>query len=267
MSSNETMFKNVELTTSTLGHVSYPFAVRVDGCGFSTRFATTKQTQIQDRVRNAPFSLAFERLMNGVASRVGKEFRATITERHSDEISFVFLAPSPTSTVVYGGKIQKLSSVIASACTAVFNTLLQEHLPQVHTEHLLYMFDGRVLQLTNEGETTPRAYLLHRTLSASRNWIAEWCTTQLRIAGVDGVSRKHTQPSSTNLELVYTQTGLRPMECLPYSLRFGRLFKGDAQFSIRLPLAPEVVWELLLEKDCSRLDDLLAQTDMVFTDF
>src|ERR1700677_2070818 len=173
--SSEVVFKNVEQTTSTLLRVTYPFVVRVDGRGFSSRFNDMKRAL---QTTHAPFSLEFEVVMNTVASRVAKEFGATITERHSDEISFVWLAPSDTATPPYGGKIQKLASLVASMTTAVFNSLMN---PQ---GDVLDIFDGRVLQLSVEGPTTPRAYLLHRSLSASRNWIAEWTTTQMRLAGL-----------------------------------------------------------------------------------
>lgn len=96
---------------------------------------------------------------------------ARIGYTQSDEISLVWQAKNPESSVFFDGKIQKMASVLAGLATAAFTKALLSSEPEfaAYAERLPH-FDCRVIQLPNRTETANM--LLWRNLDATKNAVS-----------------------------------------------------------------------------------------------
>lgn len=113
----------------------YTYA-RLDGRSFS------KLTKGLDR----PFDSGFSLLMQTVTQTLVEKTHAIIGYTQSDEISLAW----ETDKIFFGGKIQKLSSVLASMATSVF---VNEGSKYTNINFNSYPhFDGRVFCLDDEHE-------------------------------------------------------------------------------------------------------------------
>lgn len=86
-----------------------PVCVRLDGKGFS------KFTRHMAR----PYDERLSKLMQDVTVRLIEETNACVGYTQSDEISLAYWSESPS--LIFDGRVQKLTSVLASMCTAWFN--------------------------------------------------------------------------------------------------------------------------------------------------
>lgn len=123
--------------------VASPVYMRLDGRGFS------KFTKGMER----PFDPVFSQMMIEVAKELMRQFHCDIAYTQSDEISLGWKErPGELEFPLFGGKIQKLTSVIPGLATASLNQLCyaqggrfrywaKEHLPH---------FDGRVFQIEHD---------------------------------------------------------------------------------------------------------------------
>lgn len=75
-----------------------------------------------------------------------KYFQADFGYTQSDEITLIWLNPTPTK-LMFNGKSEKYTSLLASVCTAHFNRLVQQYLPQKAST--MAFFDARVFQVPN----------------------------------------------------------------------------------------------------------------------
>jgi len=138
-----------------------PICVRLDGKGFS------KWTKHLER----PFDQRLSNLMVDVASFLVEETHAKISYTQSDEISLIYYQPNFESEVYFDGKIQKLTSVLASMATAKFNYLAPKVFMTGHAERAgLAFFDCRVWVLPNQVEAANT--LLWREKDAAKNSIS-----------------------------------------------------------------------------------------------
>jgi tRNA(His) guanylyltransferase len=117
----------------------YPAIVRIDGCGFSKYTKTLEKPQ-DDR---------FIGLMNSMAIYICENFAdIKVAYLQSDEASFLIeRSDNPNSDFAYGGKVEKIVSIIASMAGAYFSA---------HSHNLfngkmkLATFDARVFQVPHE---------------------------------------------------------------------------------------------------------------------
>jgi tRNA(His) 5'-end guanylyltransferase len=134
-----------------------PICVRIDGRSFS------KWT----RSLRKPYEEGLSRVMIETTKFLVEESNALIGYTQSDEISLILRGEDFASQPIFGAKIQKLTSVLASAATARFLALLPEHLPQKSGE--IAMFDCRVWNVPDLNEAAN--VLLWREMDAIRNSI------------------------------------------------------------------------------------------------
>lgn len=120
-----------------------PIMVRIDGRRFS------KFTEGLDK----PFDRRIVGLMDLVTTRLIKSFNAVLGYTQSDEITLcLYKEPeSKEPSVIFGGRPQKLTSIIAAETTLYFNKHLPNFLPANYVDKNP-MFDCRVWNVPTTGE-------------------------------------------------------------------------------------------------------------------
>lgn len=88
-----------------------PFVVRLDGVAFRNYTSSMQK----------PFDKNLTKAIILTARDLIQRFNPLTVYYQSDEISLIFGPSTSQGTVIYGGRIQKISSVIASVATASFN--------------------------------------------------------------------------------------------------------------------------------------------------
>lgn len=167
-----------EFTSAAL-NPALPIYARLDGRSFSNLTKGLKR----------PYDERFSRAMIDTTKYLVENTHAIIGYTQSDEISLAWHF-NPPSVPMFDGKIQKLSSVLASMTAAAFmNALIKNGLKKLleKTPH----FDCRVLNLPNRSEATNM--FMFRAQDANRNAI--------NMAAADNFSPKTLQGVSTALRL------------------------------------------------------------------
>lgn len=133
---------------------SFPVYARLDGRGFS-RFT---------RGLGRPFDPRMTEVMVRVTGALVEEFGADVGYTQSDEISLGWLPRVAPSQLPFGGKLQKLCSLVAASCSVRFLDLFRK---EVGEPRSLPQFDCRVLSLPSESEL--RNAFVWRQKDATRN--------------------------------------------------------------------------------------------------
>jgi tRNA(His) 5'-end guanylyltransferase len=135
-----------------------PICVRIDGRAFHTFTAGLPR----------PYDPRLAALMVSTTRRLVEETNARVGYTQSDEISLVLMQDSGESTPYFGGRVQKMVSMLAAVATSHFNRELPKYLPE--KVDLLPLFDARVWNVPNEVEASN--VLLWRELDAYKNGVA-----------------------------------------------------------------------------------------------
>lgn len=121
----------------------HPILVRLDGRAF--------HTFVQGLQR--PWDPGLRCLMQEAAMACAMDSNALLVYTQSDEITLV-LRPNQEGvyTAFFGGRLQKIATILASRATAVFNAMLPRFLPSKVTERNLDLpvFDGRAWAVPTE---------------------------------------------------------------------------------------------------------------------
>lgn len=127
--------KMYESKTQQIITIECPVFVRLDGKGFS------KWTKNLEK----PFDMRFSNSMIETTRMLVEEFNADIGYTQSDEITLLWTPKTEPSEHVFGGKVNKLISLLASFTTYHFNFLMSEvsELPPAY-------FDARAFTLPEE---------------------------------------------------------------------------------------------------------------------
>jgi tRNA(His) 5'-end guanylyltransferase len=163
-----TRIKGYESETETYLDKEKYTIVRIDGHGFS------KWTKGWVK----PFDEFLVNALASTAQRLMEEFHAVTAYSQSDEITLIL---APDDNLIYSGRVQKMTSLMASFASMCFNELIRREIER----HLItgfgpttYMdlleskvgrafFDARVFQVPNEIEAFNT--LLWRTKDCERN--------------------------------------------------------------------------------------------------
>ncbi len=135
-----------------------PVCIRLDGRSFSQ----------WTRGLGRPYDERLSRLMVETTRQLVDQLRAQVGYTQSDEISLILYSDSRKSEIIFDGKLQKLVSVSASICTAVFNSLVPEHLPE--RAGRLAIFDSRAWTVPNLDEAANT--LVWREIDATKNSVS-----------------------------------------------------------------------------------------------
>jgi tRNA(His) guanylyltransferase len=106
-----------------------------------------------------------------------EQTHANIGYVQSDEITLIFHAEDYDSQIFFGGRVQKLASVLAGMATAYFIRALDRELINTTLYHTMANctphFDCRVWQVPNKTEAANT--LLWRAMDAKKNGISSAC--------------------------------------------------------------------------------------------
>jgi tRNA(His) 5'-end guanylyltransferase len=135
-----------------------PIMVRLDGKNFSN---FTKGLE-------RPYDKRLTDLMVATAKFLLEETNALVSYHQSDEISLILYTDKPEAQLFFDGRVQKLTSIIASMATAFFNRELPKALPEKADK--VALFDCRVWNVPSTVEATN--VLVWRELDATKNAIS-----------------------------------------------------------------------------------------------
>lgn len=151
--------KELERSTEMRFDVHKPVYVRIDGRGFS------KFTRDMER----PFDSKMSMCMIAAAMVLVEKTHARIGYTQSDEISLVYKA-TEDGDILFNGRLQKLTSVLAGITTAAFiNALLKTPGFEHYVDDMPH-FDARVFQCSDDLEAVEA--LIWRERDAAKNSIA-----------------------------------------------------------------------------------------------
>jgi tRNA(His) guanylyltransferase len=158
---------------------SQMLCVRIDGKGFS-RFTKGFKKPFDDGLARA-MTLTTQRLVTETHARVGYT--------QSDEITLIYSTGESANEYIFGGKVSKINSILASIATANFNAVLPSctHLP---VDKLAY-FDCRAFAVPSLMEAAN--VLLWRVQDARKNSVSalfRWTAGHREMAGLSQAEMK-----------------------------------------------------------------------------
>lgn len=135
-----------------------PVCARIDGKTFS-RFT---------RGLRRPYDERLSRLMVDVTTWLVEQTQASLGYTQSDEISLVFYSDNFRTQIYLDGRVQKMTSILASMATARFNALLPQRIPERQGQ--VALFDARVWSVPNPTEAAN--VFLWREQDATKNSVS-----------------------------------------------------------------------------------------------
>ena len=201
--------KNFEKATSLRFTSGTPVIVRLDGVGFSNWTA---------RLDGRPFNTTFSQIMNLTGAFLARETNAKVCFVQSDEISLVYLPSEKTGELpLYGGKVNKINSILAAMASAKFNELaLCEGLANKVAYKLAY-FDCRSFEVPDLEEATNAIYA--RFKDCVRNSISMWASSMYSHKALEGKNLDQRLEMCENLS--------HPWTGLDDRTKYGCLVKED----------------------------------------
>ena len=149
--------------TSRAFDASLPVYARIDGRSFSSF----------TRAMRRPFDARMTAAMVATTKHLVKETHARIGYTQSDEISLVWACDSVESEPLFGNKVHKLTSVLASLAAASFQYEVRQAFEEPDASILacaLPHFDARVFQLPTRDEAANA--FLWRAMDARKNAVS-----------------------------------------------------------------------------------------------
>lgn len=156
-----------------------PALARIDGRGFS-RFAEGLER---------PYDARLSRMMIETTRFLVSETGARVGYTQSDEISLVWHEQDPKKEIFFGGRIQKMVSVLAALATVELNRQLTESMPDYAAKRPV--FDCRVWSVPTLEEAANA--LLWREQDATKNSIsmaARACFDHEALMGKSGADKQ-----------------------------------------------------------------------------
>ena len=114
-----------------------PIIIRLDGKNFSNY---TKKL-------NKPFDKRLSNIMIECTKFLMEQSSASIGYTQSDEISLIIVKRNDNEEIFYNGKIQKITSILASMLSVKFNQLIEELIPE--KKNIPAYFDCRAWNTNN----------------------------------------------------------------------------------------------------------------------
>lgn len=147
---------------------------------------------------NRPFDTNFSESMVNCTRSLVKEFHADVGYTQSDEISLAWTLKKPESQWPFGGRFQKLESILAAHCSVVFDRQMKDSLIGVSTNRTkVETFDCRSWQVPSY--STAGKVFLWRQWDAERNSVNMLASHHFSPKELHGVSTK------TRLEMLISK--------------------------------------------------------------
>jgi len=202
-----------------------PVIARLDGKSFHT------WTKGLDR----PFDEDFLSIMQNTTKKLIEETGACIGYTQSDEITLIFYSANTESQIFFDGKLHKMTSVLASMCTAYFNEMFEKvkdvyvgklnvmqlstsinNTPEFKKAQVLFdkpiaIFDCRVFQVPTKDEAVN--CLIWREQDAVRNSILSVAQTKFSHKEMHGKSTAELQ------EMMFQKDGTNWNDFAPHLKR------------------------------------------------
>lgn len=151
--------------------------VRIDGKGFSKFTKGFRK----------PFDDTLSKTMIETAKMLLTETNASISYTQSDEITLIYTPGEKASEYMFGGKVSKINSILASMASVHFNYTLDSY---VDTDKLAF-FDCRAWSVPDLAEASN--VLLWRVQDARKNSISSlfrWTAGHSKMHGLSGEDMK-----------------------------------------------------------------------------
>lgn len=134
-----------------------PIIIRADGKNFHNWTKGCKR----------PYDERLQNLMDEVTKKLVEETHSVVGYTQSDEVTLILWNPDPKSEPYFGGRVNKLNSVVASMASAWFNKLVPTYLPE---KTKLAYFDCRAFAVPSLAEAVD--VLIWRELDSTKNAIS-----------------------------------------------------------------------------------------------
>jgi tRNA(His) guanylyltransferase len=167
--------------TSASVPIDQILCVRVDGKGFSKFTKNFKK----------PFDQTLSDVMVETTKQLVKELTPKIAYVQSDEISLIFSATEKQTEHIFGGKVSKINSIVASMCSVYFNHYLKKYEPVSIAGNGLAFFDCRSWAVPDLTEASN--VILWRAQDARKNSISSlfrWTAGHSKMHGLSGEEMK-----------------------------------------------------------------------------
>ena len=179
---------------------SLPVIIRLDGRGFSK---WTKQVE-------KPFDFGLHNDFVFVTMKLMDEVGACYAYTSSDEISLVVYSPGEKSQLPFGGRIQKMVSLLSSFCTIEFKKALDITFPDNQFDAA--MFDCRVFNVPSCIGAVDT--IKWRELDAMRNSVQLYARTKFSAKQLHGLK-------SVEMRQKIVDAGMTPWEDRPVEFKIG----------------------------------------------
>lgn len=216
-----------------------PICARIDGRGFS-RFT---------RGFEKPFDMSITTAMHETTKYLVEETHADIGYTQSDEISLVFVPEAGQNVGFFAGRIQKLTSVLASMATVKFNHVMMESHEEIVRKRMP-LFDARVWQVPSMVEAMNT--LLWRAQDARKNGISAACRAMFSTKQMFGKSQ------ADMIEMM-AEAGCDYESDYPWELRLGVFFRREL-FPREIE---DEVWNAIPEKTRATMERVVTRSRVV----
>jgi tRNA(His) guanylyltransferase len=168
-------FEQVEAGRSIMPGI--PILARLDGRSFHNFTKSMKR----------PFDKAFTEAMQTTAKALLDEFNADVAYTQSDEITLAWTNPDAEQTkIMFGGKFQKLCSLLAAHASVVFNQEASEVFAWASISRPI--LDCRVWQVPNL--EVAASNFLWREMDATKNSVSMAASTYFSAKKLEGIGTK-----------------------------------------------------------------------------
>lgn len=238
-----------------------PIVARIDGRGFS------KFTKGFDK----PFDKRLNSAMNFAASKLVESTHANVGYTQSDEITLIWKVDrteNPEAQVIFGGRVQKLVSVLAGLASSAFYSQM-DHMGFGRTvRERMPHFDCRVWNVPSEEEAVNT--LMWRYLDARKNAVSIFTRQYVGHKDMQGLDGK------AQLAKAYENGAPKFSEIVAPAERFGRIFrrtKVEQPFPMQafnaMPIekrasAPKTVNRTVIRQDVWDMANISNLSDCVF---
>lgn len=165
--------------TYTSARISQPdiLCVRIDG----KRFSKFTKGFIK------PFDINLNRVMVDTTMQIATETNAKFAYTQSDEITLIYSMDNPEAEYIFGGKVSKLNSILASMTTAYFNAEILKVAPTQMAGNGYAFFDCRSFAVPSLIEASN--VILWRVQDAKKNSISSlfrWTAGHKKMQNLSG---------------------------------------------------------------------------------
>jgi len=188
-----------------------PIIVRLDGKAFHTF----------TRGLNRPYDMRLSMLMVQTTSHLVEKMHALVGYTQSDEITLVFHYEDPAQPL-YGGKVHKLTSILAAEAASFFTKELPKTLPEKAGQTVA--FDARVFQVPDKIEAANA--VLWRWFDARKNSVSMLAQSEFSHKALQGVDTREMR------EMLEAQRSLR-WEDYPSFFKWGTFVRRET-FEVEL---------------------------------